>query len=61
MLGFRHFRRAAITFASFELMHRIRKGQFLLSKIGAAGKAATDGARYFAPAPKNLVATLAAA
>jgi transposase-like protein len=42
MLGLKRFRNAAITIAGVELVHRIRKGQFALSKIGAAGKAAPE-------------------
>ncbi len=34
MLGFKLFRNAAITLAGIELMHRIRKGQFNLAKLG---------------------------
>lgn len=34
MLGFQHFRNAAITLAGIELMQRIRKGQFNLAKLG---------------------------
>ncbi len=34
MLGFNRFRNAAITLAGIELMHRIRKGQFNLAKLG---------------------------
>jgi transposase-like protein len=34
MLGFKRFRSAAITLAGIELMHRIRKGQFNLAKLG---------------------------
>ena len=30
MLGFKRFGNAAITIAGIELMHRIRKGQFVL-------------------------------
>ena len=33
MLGFKAFRNAAITIAGIELMHRIRKGQFDLSRL----------------------------
>lgn len=33
MLGFKRFRNAAITLASIELMHRIRKGQFNLAGL----------------------------
>ena len=35
MLGFKGFRHAAITIAGIELMHRIRKGQFRLDRLGA--------------------------
>jgi len=34
MLDFKHFRRAAATIAGIELMHRIRKGQFKLGRLG---------------------------
>ncbi|WP_407671993.1 IS6 family transposase [Paraburkholderia hospita] len=34
MLGFKRFRNAAITLAGIELLHRIRKGQFNLAKLG---------------------------
>jgi transposase-like protein len=37
MLGLKRCRHAAITIAGVELMHRIRKGEFALSKFGAAG------------------------
>ena len=40
MLGLKQFRNAAITIASIELMHRIRKGQFGLRRLGAQGRAA---------------------
>ena len=33
-------RNARITIAGIELMHRIRKGQFRLSRLGVKGKAA---------------------
>lgn len=33
MLGFKRFRRAKITIAGIELLHRIRKNQFNLSKL----------------------------
>jgi len=36
MLGFKQFRHAAITIAGIERMHRIRKGQFGLRRLGAA-------------------------
>lgn len=42
MLGFKRLRQAAITIAGVELMHRIRKGQFALSKIRAAGRTAPE-------------------
>jgi transposase-like protein len=42
MLGFKQFRRAAITIAGIELMHRIRKGQFALSKLRTEGKTAPE-------------------
>ena len=40
MLGFKRFRHASITIAGIELMHRIRKGQFALSKLRVTGKTA---------------------
>ena len=40
MLGFKGFRNAAITIAGIELMHRIRKGQFGLRRLGVHGRAA---------------------
>ena len=40
MLGFKGFRNAAITIAGIELMHRIRKGQFGLGRLGVQGRAA---------------------
>ena len=40
MLGLKHFRQAATTIAGIELMHRIRKGQFKLGKMGAKGNTA---------------------
>ena len=39
-LGFKRFRNAAITIAVVELMHRIRKGQFALERLGVQGRAA---------------------
>ena len=36
MLGLKQFRNAAITIAGIELMHRIRKGQFGLRRLGAS-------------------------
>ena len=38
MLGFKQFRNAAITIAGIELMHRIRKGQFGLRRLGVRGR-----------------------
>ena len=40
MLGLKHFRQAATTIAGIELMHRIRKGQFKLGRLGAKGNTA---------------------
>ena len=40
MLGFKGFNNAAITIAGIELMHRIRKGQFGLGRLGVHGRAA---------------------
>ena len=40
MLGLKHFRRAATTIAGIELMHRIRKGQFKLGRLGTKGNTA---------------------
>jgi transposase-like protein len=40
MLGFKQFRNAAITIAGIELMHRIRKGQFGLQRLGVRGRTA---------------------
>ena len=34
MLGFKRFRNALATISGIELMHRIRKGQFDLTKLG---------------------------
>ena len=40
MLGFKQFKSAAITIAGIELLHRIRKGQFALGRLGVHGRAA---------------------
>jgi transposase-like protein len=40
MLGFKRFKNAAATIAGIELMHRIRKGQFELGRLGVQGRAA---------------------
>ena len=40
MLGFKGFRKAAITIAGIELLHRIRKGQFALGRLGVQGREA---------------------
>src|SRR3979409_206772 len=40
MLGFKGFRNAAMTIAGIELMHRIRKRQFGLGRLGVQGRAA---------------------
>ena len=42
MLGFKRFRRASITIAGIELVHRIRKGQFELGKLRVTGKTAPE-------------------
>ena len=42
MLGFKRFWHASITIAGIELMHRIRKGQFVLGKLRVAGKTAPE-------------------
>ena len=40
MLGFKVFKRAAVTIAGIELLHRIRKEQFVLDRLGVQGLAA---------------------
>ncbi len=40
MVGFKDFKNAAVTIAGIELMHRIRKGQFGLGRLGVQGRAA---------------------
>lgn len=35
MLGFKRFANAAITISGIELVHKIRKGQFDISKLGS--------------------------
>ena len=42
MLGFKEFRSAAITIAGIELLHRIRKGQFGLGRLGVQGQPASE-------------------
>ena len=39
MLDFKEFGNAAITIAGIELLHRIRKGQFRLGRLGVQGQA----------------------
>ena len=39
MIGFKRFTNAAITITGIELMHRIRKGQFALVRLGVQGQA----------------------
>ncbi len=34
MLGFKRFRNTVVTISGIELMHRIREGQFDLTKLG---------------------------
>jgi transposase-like protein len=40
MLGFKIFKHAAVPIAGIELLHRIRKGQFDLGRLGVQGKTA---------------------
>jgi transposase-like protein len=40
MLGFKVFANAAVTIAGIELMHRIRKGQFILGRLRVKGQTA---------------------
>lgn len=40
MLGLKQFRNAAIAIAGIELMHRVRKGQFRLRRLGVQGRTA---------------------
>jgi transposase-like protein len=40
MLGFKNFNYSAITFAEVKLLHRIRKGQFALSRFRLKDQAA---------------------
>ena len=40
MLGLKQFRNAAVTIAGVELIHRIRKGQFGLRRLGLQGRTA---------------------
>ena len=44
LLGFKRFRRSAITIGGIELLHRIRirKGQFALDKLRVRGKTAPE-------------------
>jgi transposase-like protein len=42
MLGFKRFRRASITIAGIELMHRIRKAKFALGRLRVNGKTAPE-------------------
>src|SRR5208337_2022886 len=42
MLGFKRFRRASLTIAGIELMHRIRKAQFALGRLRVNGKTAPE-------------------
>jgi transposase-like protein len=42
MQGFKQLRNAAITIAGIELMHRIRKGQFGVRRLGAQGGTAPE-------------------
>src|SRR6516164_5547522 len=40
MVGFKRLANAAITIAGIELLHRIRKGQFRLGRLGVQNRAA---------------------
>jgi len=40
MLGFKQLRNAAITIAGIEMMHRIRKSQFAIGRLGVQGRVA---------------------
>jgi transposase-like protein len=42
MLGFQRFRNASNTIAGIELVHRIRKGQFALTRLRVRGKTAPE-------------------
>ena len=42
MLGFKEFRNAAITIAGIWLLHRIRKGQLGLGRLGVQGQPAPE-------------------
>ena len=42
MLGFKRFRRAATTIAGIELLHRIRKSQFKLGRLGIKNRTAPE-------------------
>jgi hypothetical protein len=54
MLGFKRFRRAKVTIAGIELLHRIRKNQFDLRKLKIQSKTApTIGSAGLAPMKSN--------
>jgi hypothetical protein len=42
MLGFKAFRNAATAITGIELLHRIRKGQFGLGRLGVQGQHAPE-------------------
>ena len=42
MLGLKNFGHAAITIAGVELLHRIRKNQFALSRLRVRGKSTPE-------------------
>jgi transposase-like protein len=42
MFGFKEFKNAATTIAGVELLHRIRKGQFGLGRLGVQGQSAPE-------------------
>jgi transposase-like protein len=46
MLGFKRFRRAKVTIAGIELLHRIRKNQFNLGKLAKYTKTTPLGGEF---------------
>jgi hypothetical protein len=55
MLGLKHFRQAATTIAAIELMHRIRKSQFKLGRLGTeATRLPRFGTRFSLRDPTQL-------
>jgi hypothetical protein len=56
MLGFKRFRTAATTIAGIELLLRIRKGQFNLSRLRFRDRAAPAGLERRTGSPVKLAA-----